>query len=67
MRTFIFNIVFGAFEGILIYLLTHNSFIYFIFDFGSFSPPQSSAKSQQKKALFLENRALWIDPSSRFL
>ena len=52
MRTFIFNIVFGAFEGILIYLLTHNSFIYFIFDFGSFSPPQSSAKSQQKKLFF---------------
>lgn len=57
MRTFIFNIVFGAFEGILIYLLNLNS-LFFLFFILALSVLHSRRQSDNKKALFLENRAL---------
>lgn len=57
MRTFIFNIVFGAFEGILIYLLNLNS-LFFDFLILALSVLHSRRQSDNKKALFLENRAL---------
>lgn len=57
MRSFIFNIVFGAFEGILIYLLNLNS-LFFLFFILALSVLHSRRQSDNKKALFLENRAL---------
>lgn len=38
MPTFVFNLVFGAFIGILIYLLSHLYSLSFIVNLGSFNP-----------------------------